>query len=72
MAIAPTLVGDELLTAEQAADYLNVKPQTLALWRSTGRHGLPFVRVGRAIRYRRRDLEQWLADRTATSTGECV
>lgn len=60
----------ELLTARQAAELLNVKYQTLAYWRSSGRHGLPFVKVGSGIRYRRADVEKWLADRTATHTGQ--
>lgn len=69
--MATTLVGDELLTRQQAAEYLNLAPQTLALWASTGRHNLPFVKVGRCVRYRRSDLEKWLEQRTGTSTGDC-
>ena len=53
-----------LLTERQAADYLGVRPQTLALWRMTLRHDLGFIRVGTSIRYRARDLEQWLEQRT--------
>ena len=58
---------DELLTRDQAAEFLNIRSQTLALWASTGRHNLPFVKVGRCVRYRRSDLEKWLAERTTTS-----
>lgn len=61
---------DERLTAEQAAEYIGVQPQTLAAWRSTGRYDLPFVRAGRAIRYRKSDLDAWMARRTATSVTE--
>jgi hypothetical protein len=38
----------------------------LAVWRSTGRHGIPFLKVGAAIRYRQRDLDEWLRARTVT------
>lgn len=53
-----------LFTEDEAAAFLRLKSQTLACWRSAGRYDLPFVRVGRAIRYRRCDLERWLEQRT--------
>jgi excisionase family DNA binding protein len=65
-----TAICSDLMTREQAAVYLAVKPQTLAIWFSTGRYSLPVVRVGRAVRYRRADLDQFIADRTVTSTGQ--
>ena len=49
-----------LLTAEQAAAYLNVKPQTLATWRCTKRYGLPWVKVGRSVRYRLEDVKRFI------------
>ena len=58
------------MTDEQAAKYLGVKRQTLALWRCTGRYGLRFTRVGRAIRYSKSDLDEWLAERSGTSTTQ--
>ena len=39
-------------------------PGTLGVWRSTGRYNLPFLKVGRAVRYRRADLLAWLEKRT--------
>jgi excisionase family DNA binding protein len=54
----------EMMTPEQAADYLGVKAQTLAVWRSTRRYSLPFVKVGRNIRYRKGDLDKFLQRRT--------
>ena len=56
--------GPRLLTRAQAASYLHCKPQTLAIWASTGRYNLPFVRVGRLVRYRVSDLEAFLVRRT--------
>lgn len=56
-----------LLTAREAADYLGVQVQTLAVWRSRNkRQNLPFVRVGKAIRYRLADLERWIDERTVS------
>jgi excisionase family DNA binding protein len=55
----------EMMTTEEAAAFLNCKPQTLNNWRITGRVRLPFVRVGRLIRYRKSDLEAFIASRTA-------
>jgi excisionase family DNA binding protein len=47
---------DRLLTREQAAELLQLKPQTLAKWALDGRH-LPVVKVGtRAVRYRLSDV----------------
>lgn len=55
---------------KQAAQALCIKASTLSVWRSTGRYNLPFVKVGRLVRYRVSDLAQFLAHRTAGHTGE--
>jgi hypothetical protein len=55
---------------KQAADTLGVKPTTLAVWRSTGRYNLPYLKVGRLVKYRLSDLAEFLARRTANHTGE--
>jgi excisionase family DNA binding protein len=57
----------DLLDEAEAADYLTVAPGTLSVWRSTGRYKIPFIKVGRRVRYRRADLQQWLDSRTQTS-----
>lgn len=62
----------ELLTPEQAAQTLGLSAKTLATWRSTGRHALPFIRCGARIRYRRADLAAWLSARQSTSTAVVV
>lgn len=59
-----TAIASDLLTREQAAEFLNIKPQTLAVWLSTKRYPLPIVKVGRAVRYRVRDLEHFIESRT--------
>jgi len=55
----------ELLTEEEAADYLQIRVQTLRQWRS-GYHKkekIPYLKVGRAVRYRKADLIAWTASR---------
>jgi hypothetical protein len=49
---------DALLTEVQAADLLCLSIRTLQAWR-TKCVGPSFVRAGRAVRYRRRDLVAW-------------
>lgn len=55
--------GAKLLDDKQAAEYLSVSPGTLSVWRSTGRYALKFIKVGRAVRYRITDLDEWLEAR---------
>ena len=62
----------ELLTPEQAAERMGLRPQTLAVWRTTGRYGLPYIRAGRLIRYRPEDIDAFLNSRGQTHTGQAV
>lgn len=54
----------ELVDEKEAARILDNSPGTLSVWRSTGRYNLPFVKIGRSVRYRRTDLLAWLEQRT--------
>lgn len=56
--------GRDLLNEKEAAEFLDVAPGTLSVWRSTGRYKIPFIKVGHLVRYRRTDLECWLESRT--------
>ena len=67
MAFFPLHEYPDLLNREQAARYLGLKPQTLAVWASTGRYELPFIRAGRYVRYRKQDLDRWLESRSVNS-----
>lgn len=55
---------DALITPEATAEYLGVRENTLAVWRCTKRVSLPFVKVGRLVRYRVSDLKQFIAAQT--------
>ena len=59
--------GADLLDDKAAAAILDVSPGTLSVWRCTGRYNLPFVKVGRKVRYRRADLDAWLEKRVRVS-----
>ena len=61
-----TKVVDEKI----AAEILGVTPGTLSVWRCTRRYPLPYVKVGRAVRYRLADLEKFLSDRTVGAVAE--
>lgn len=54
---------EPLLDRKTAAKYLSISPGTLAIWDSTKRYDLKPIKVGRAVRYRRSVLEQFLEDR---------
>lgn len=60
-----TSTDQSLLTEAQAAELLGIRPQTLSVWRSTKRYPLPYIRVGRRIRYRRSACDAFLESRTA-------
>lgn len=62
---------DGLLTEVQAADLLNLSTRTLQAWRVKG-GGPLFVRLGRAVRYRRADVNAWLEANTLEHTSAAV
>lgn len=73
MAIAKSIAGQtaaEYVSASEAAAHIGIQPQTLAVWRITGRYGIPFFKVGRTVRYRKSDLDAWLESRRVMHTGE--
>ena len=57
----------ELLSTSEAAEYLGARPHSLEIWRSSQRYRIPYIRVGRLIKYRRADLDDWLATRTVNA-----
>lgn len=64
-----TAISCPTLDTKDAAEFLGVTVPTLNVWRCTGRYSLPFIRVGRKIRYRLSDLEKFLESRTV---GEAI
>ncbi len=58
----------DVMTVSEVAEYLRVNPQTV--YRKAKAGELPAVRIGRAIRFRRTELEAWL--KTLSSNGSSV
>jgi len=53
-------LSDEALVEPGVASYeLKVTPTTLSIWRCTGRYHLPYVKIGRLVRYRMGDLREF-------------
>lgn len=63
--------AEQLMTADQVAEYLQVSTKTMDDWRRK-KHGPRWIKVGGSIRYRVRDVDAYLdaqtvETRTATS-----
>jgi hypothetical protein len=56
----PSFHADQLLSRKEAARFLGFAPQTLAVWACTGRHDLPFIKIGKRTRYRLADLQEFV------------
>jgi excisionase family DNA binding protein len=52
---------DPLLSVEEVAHLLGVAVATIYTWRYR-KVGPPAIRIGRHLRFRRRDLAQWLRE----------
>ncbi len=57
----------ELLTPAQMAQILGVSVGTLAVWRCTKRYPLPYIKVGRSVRYSRAQGYQFIQARTVNT-----
>lgn len=53
-------VNPELFDNDTAAAYIGAAPTTLPVWRCTKRVPLPYIKVGRKVLYRKRDLDAFL------------
>jgi excisionase family DNA binding protein len=59
---------EHLLKNQDVADYLGVPIRTVYAWRHKG-EGPRGFKVGRHIRYRREDVDAWLAERADDRTA---
>ena len=66
--MALTASQERPLNALEAAEYLHVRPSTLATWRRLG-CGPRYYRVGVRCVYRSEDLNEWL-DECTVEPGE--
>ena len=60
MSVNNVITLPRLVSREQAAEALGIRPQTLACWACNGRYGLPFVKIGRRVMYRLADIEHFI------------
>jgi hypothetical protein len=58
-----------LLNEAEAAEAIGVTPSTLAIWRSSKRYSLPYIKCGRLVRYREEDIADFLESRRVVSTS---
>lgn len=62
--VPPTHRDERLLTDVEACEYLRIRNRQLYSWRMQGL--IPFIRIGRAVRYRQRDVDAALDTLTIT------
>lgn len=61
-------IAKTILTENEAAEFLGLKPITLAMWRCNKRQNIPYVKLGsKLVRYRLEDLQAWMASRLVTN-----
>ena len=53
-------LNHKLLSRKEAADYLGLEYNTLAVWASTKRYKLKYIKIGRLIKYRVEDLNEFI------------
>jgi hypothetical protein len=59
-----TLDMDTLTDTDGASSLLAIPTATLIKWRSTGEVRIPYVRIGRQIKYRTSDLKAFIETST--------
>ena len=59
----------EIMTVIEAAGYIRLAETTLNKMRVAGT-GPQFLKMGKAVRYRRSDLDDWIGARVTRSTSE--
>ena len=55
---------DRLINPDEAADILGTTPGTLSVWRCQRRYDLPYVKVGKSVRYRLSAVWAFINSRT--------
>ena len=60
---------EKFIPETEAADYLCQSVRTIQKWRVTGA-GPQFFKFGRSVRYRRRDLFDWVEERRKAHTAQ--
>jgi excisionase family DNA binding protein len=61
------MAEDEIMTLEEVARYLKVKPQTVYKWAQEGQ--IPGTKLGKEWRFRRSILDEWIDTSIILSRG---
>lgn len=64
-------MSEQLLTTEEVAEYLAVPVRTIYRWRAHGTAPVGY-RVGKHIRFRREDVDQWLTQQRDDRTPDAA
>ena len=59
----------EVIRTNEAAELLGLRISTLEAWRCRG-GGPAFLKLGKAVRYRKSDLENFMAERIRRNTSD--
>ena len=62
--LTSSMKQERLLTRKEAAEYLDIKENTLAAWASTKKYRLPYIKLGTTVKYKVCDLEAFITSRT--------
>lgn len=60
----------KLLTPEQVSAIVGVTTGTLAVWRCTGLCQIPYVKIGRCVRYEAVAIDNYISSNTHFHTGK--
>jgi excisionase family DNA binding protein len=52
--------NDKIMTIEEVAEYLRVKPQTIYTWAQENK--IPAAKIGREWRFRKTMIDKWFND----------
>lgn len=61
-----------LLNTPEAAAIIGCTPDTLTTWRCTRAVKVPYVKIGRLVRYRRSDIDAYLDGHTVGADGRQI
>lgn len=50
----------DLLTTDEAAEMVGVKPGTLVNWRCTKKENIPYIKIGSKVFYKEKDILDWV------------
>jgi len=67
--MALNIYHNKLLSAGETADILGLKESTLAQYRWRGDTRLPWVKMGKAIRYKLSDIEAYIERSTVSGVA---